>query len=332
MMIDINNNQALVDYLVNKKWIGPDEEVTIESLSGGVSCKVMKVSTVSRDFVVKQALNKLKVKEDWYSDIGRIIIERNGLDTYNQIVPQSVPKLIFYDDENYLYAMEAAPDYAIPWKTKLLQGELNFKVAEQVALTLAKVHSESSKNEQIQEKFKSQKFFVELRIDPYLRTVQDRHPSLHKQIDRTIAMLLENKITLVHGDFSPKNILVADARIDIIDFEVCHMGHPSFDLAFLTNHFLLKAVKNKRWAQSYMNLMNDFADVYLSTIDFMDKGDLEKDTIPVLALLFLARVDGKSPAEYITDDQDKALIRRLSYQILDTCRTYQDVNRLLIMS
>jgi tRNA A-37 threonylcarbamoyl transferase component Bud32 len=329
-MIDIENKVALVEYLVKKNLLSGDCGVTMSSLSGGVSCKVVKVTQGSKELVVKQALPKLKVKEDWYSDIRRIVIERKGLAAYHQIVPESVPELIFFDDDHYLYVMEAAPNHAVPWKTKLLGGELNFRFAEQAALSLAKVHSESSRNKTLQETFKNQQFYVELRIEPYFRTIGDRHPTLHDSIDRTIAMLLENKLALVHGDFSPKNILITDKRIYILDFEVAHIGHPSFDLAFFTNHLLLKAIKNKHWLPAYMNLMCYFADCYLSGIDFMDPKKLEKDTVSVLAFLFLARVDGKSPAEYISDENDKALIRRLSYQMIDSCDTYVDVARLFM--
>jgi thiamine kinase-like enzyme len=136
-------------------------------------------------------------------------------------------------------------------------------------------------------------------------------------IDREVDRLLNNRLTLVHGDYSPKNVLVAGERLYILDFEVAHIGDPSFDLGFLSNHFLLKAVKNKDWAPGYLALLVSSMHDYLKAIHFIDRHRLEADTVRTLALLFLARVDGKSPAEYITDEEDKALIRALAYQILN---------------
>ncbi len=130
----------------------------------------------------------------------------------------------------------------------------------------------------------------------------------------------------MHGDYSPKNILVDGSQIYILDFEVVHIGDPSFDLGFLTNHFILKAIKHKQWAMSFINLATYTADTYLSRVDFTDPKELEYNTIKVLALLFLARVDGKSPAEYITTSDDKSLIRKISYGILDKdIGTYHDL-------
>ena len=114
-----------------------------------------------------------------------------------------------------------------------------------LASALAKVHNAAAADKAAWEAFANQKIFIELRIDPYLRTTALRHPFLKPLIDREVERLLENRQTLVHGDYSPKNVLVADERLFILDFEVAHIGDPSFDLAFLTNHFLLKAIKNK---------------------------------------------------------------------------------------
>lgn len=315
-MINIADEHKFRKYLKEKNLISDLSTVSIRRLGGGVSCETIIVESATRSFVIKQALPKLKVQEDWFSDVTRIKTEKNCLDFYNQIVPESTPRLLFFDEQNYLYGMEAAPEGSIMWKDYLLTGIIDFGIARQIALTLARVHNASATDHQIRITFESQTFFQELRLDPYLKTVAERHPTLANLIEQEIQRLLANKLVLVHGDYSPKNILVHGSKIYVLDFEVAHLGDPSFDLAFLTNHFLLKAIKNKHWAASYLNLAIYTIDTYLAEIKFKSRESLEPNTLKTLALLFLARVDGKSPAEYITEDKDKELIRTISYGIL----------------
>jgi len=325
-MINVADPKVLGNYLLQKNFLSDLKNISIIPLGGGVSCEAIMIRSQEKSFVVKQALPKLRVKEDWFSDVARIVNEKDCLAFYNKIAPEHVPKLLFYDEENYLFGMEAAPESSKMWKEMLLGGAIDFGVTRKVALTLAEVHNAAAKDKDVLQRFASQKFFIELRIDPYLRTTAIRHPLLEKVVDKEISRLIENKQTLVHGDYSPKNILVDGSKIYILDFEVAHIGDPSFDLAFLTNHFILKAIKNKQWALSYLNLASYTTENYLGRIDFTDVKALEHNTIKTLALLFLARVDGKSSVEYITGSKDKDLIRKISYGILqNNIETFRDL-------
>ena len=316
-MIDIAKKDIFCQYLCDRRWVPVGEEPHITELKGGVSCEVLLVETSQNTFVVKQALPQLRVKEEWFSDMTRINIEQACLRYWEKVTPGQVPHFLFYDDENYLYGMEAAPIDAPMWKSLLMKGSIDFAIASQVVSALAKVHDAAATDQDVWRTFESQKVFIELRIDPYLRTVAARHRALKPLINREVDRLLNNRLTLVHGDYSPKNMLVAGERLFILDFEVAHIGDPSFDLGFLANHFLLKAVKNKDWALGYLALLVGSMHDYFKAIHFTDRYRLEADSVRTLALLFLARVDGKSPAEYITEEEDKALIRTLAYQILD---------------
>ncbi len=315
-MINVADPKVLGNYLLQKNILSDLKNISIKQLGGGVSCEAIMIRSLEKSFVVKQALPKLRVKEDWFSDVTRIVNEKDCLAFYNKIAPEYVPALLFYDEENYLFGMEAAPESSKMWKELLLAGAIDFDISRKVALALADVHNAAAIDKKVLQRFASQKFFIELRIEPYLRTTAIRHPVLEKIVNNEICRLVENKQTLVHGDYSPKNILVDGPQIYILDFEVAHIGDPSFDVAFLTNHFILKAVKNKQWALAYLNLASCTVDTYLSRIDFTDVKEVEHNTIKTLALLFLARVDGKSSVEYITRDEDKELIRRISYGIL----------------
>lgn len=333
-MISVSDEKVLRRYLLDKGLVSADgEPCEIHYLSGGVSCEAVRVKTGEREFVIKQALPKLRVKEDWFSDIRRIFTEKDCLAVYHRLVPESTPELYFCDEENYLFGMEAAPEQAEMWKKQLLRGTINFRSGANVARALATVHNATNKDAAVRERFKEVELFVQLRIDPYWNKIAERHPQLAKQIHAEIERNLSTKLALVHGDYSPKNILVTAERLYILDFECAHFGDPAYDLGFVTNHLLLKAVKHKAWAPAYLNLMMAMVDEYFSMIDFVGRSTLEANTVRTLALLFLARVDGKSPVEYITDEDDKNLIRKVSYAMVrDNLTTYEDVVNLMLHS
>ena len=332
-MISVSDEKVMRQYLLDKGFVSAGEECSIQYLPGGVSCETVRVKTGAREFVIKQALPKLRVKEDWFSDIRRIFTEKDCLSVYYRLVPKSTPELFFCDDENYLFGMEAAPEQAEMWKKQLLRGTVDFRVGGNVASALATVHNATNKDAVVRERFKEVELFIQLRIDPYWNKIAERHPQLAKEINTEIERNLSTKLALVHGDYSPKNILVTPERLYILDFECAHFGDPAYDVGFITNHLMLKAVKNKAWAQAYLNLMQAMVEEYFSIIDFIGRGTLEANTVRTLAFLFLARVDGKSPAEYITEDNDKDFIRKVSYAMVrDNLKTYEEVVSLMLHS
>jgi len=332
-MISVSDEKVLRRYLLDKGYASAGEPCAIQYLTGGVSCEAVRVKTGAREFVIKQALPKLRVKEDWFSDIRRIFTEKDCLSAYYRLVPESTPELFFCDEENYLFGMEAAPERAEMWKKQLLRGTIDFRSGSNVARALATVHNATHKDAAVRERFKAADLFVQLRIDPYWNKIAERHPQLAKEINAEIERNLSTKLALVHGDYSPKNILVTPERLYILDFECAHFGDPAYDVGFITNHLMLKAVKNKAWAPAYLNLMAAMVDDYFAIINFIDRATLETNTVRTLAFLFLARVDGKSPAEYITAEDDKDFIRNVSYAMVrDNLKTYEDVVNLMLHS
>ena len=332
-MISISDEKVMRQYLLDKGLVAAGEQFSVHYLPGGVSCETVRVRTGAKEFVIKQALPKLRVKEDWFSDIRRIFTEKDCLSVYYRLAPQSTPELYFCDEENYLFGMEAAPEQAEMWKKQLLRGTIDFRFGNNVASALATVHNATNKDAEVKERFKEVELFIQLRIDPYWNKIAERHPQLAKEIRAEIERNLSTKLALVHGDYSPKNILVTPERLYILDFECAHFGDPAYDVGFITNHLMLKAVKNKAWAQAYLNLMQAMVEEYFGIIDFTDRGALEANTVRTLAFLFLARVDGKSPAEYITEEDDKNFIRRVSYTMVrDNLKTYEDVASLMLHS
>lgn len=314
-MIDIENTQHLTDYMQENGFVDGVEELSLEPLKGGVSCKVIRATNAKMDIVIKQAREKLMVSEDWFSDVSRILIERDCLQAYNRIVPEIVPDLVFSDDDNYLYAMSAAPHNAVMWKTELMAGRIRPAIAATLGKALATLHSASVHDSDIQKRFADTTFFEELRLAPYLETSRDRNPAVVAELTQLIAFLRDERTVLVHGDFSPKNILVWDDDMMLLDFEVAHIGNPAFDLGFMMTHFLLKALIFPNHRSAFVGLIDTFLDNYFEAVADPD-GKVFRQTVKALGGIVLARVDGKSPVEYIHDDAIRTQVRAIAYRLL----------------
>ena len=314
--------ETVGQYLRDQGVLAGDRPVESSRLDGGVSNRIVKVDSSEASMVVKQPLDNLAVKDDWPAEIGRIHTEAAALRVWRRLAtsevagPIRVPEVYFEDAGESIIAIEAAPDTASMWKADLLEGVLEPTIASRLGRFLGAMHRRASEDPAIQEAFASLREFRELRLDPYHRTTARRHPDVAEAIDREIDRLLENRRTLVHGDFSPKNVLV-DRSTDpvtlwVLDFEVAHWGDPAFDAAFLLNHLTLKAVYHRPDSVAFLEAASRFREAYLEAVEW----SLERRIVQELGVLLLARIDGKSPVEYLTEPTAKATVRRIGKRIL----------------
>jgi len=292
-------------YLIVEGLVRSDDNVQVEYLPGGVSCRVWKIVRNNDRWVIKQALKKLDVKADWFSDVERIHREHHVMKQIKRIVPDSnVPKVLHTDYTNHVYMMSCAEEGVETWKDLLISGIFNASTAKSAASLLSQIHSRSYKiDEEQKAEFSDQKYFNQLRIDPFHRFLIQKYPELTSAINKLIAELTLEKSCLVHGDFSPKNMLVQqNGEIVLIDFEVAHWGNPVFDLAYCLGHLMLKAWHLKKY-EEVLSLIKAFLDNY--------KGKVS-NLLPHLGLMLLARMDGKSPVNYIQDEDLKQIIRMVA--------------------
>ena len=341
MEIQLSDENA-IRYLVGQGVISPrsGRQARAEFLGGGVSNIVIRVSLGAdwNSLVIKQSLPKLRVEDDWFADRRRIHRERAGLDFVRGLASDNaagqrfswtVPEVVHEDRDSFIFVMTAAPADGVNWKEQLLAGQVDLSVAERVGEMLGAIHQQSRVvGDSVPERlggFADLDCFVQLRVDPYHRATAVAHPDLAEVMEREAQRMLpsaHDRRALVHGDFSPKNIIVSgagdEARVLLLDFEVAHLGNPVFDLAFMLNHLTLKAIYNPALAGRYSEAGASFWYAYLGAVgSSMSQGDsLEIDTVRQLGALLLARIDGKSPAEYITDDGQKGYARRLARDIL----------------
>ncbi len=266
----------------------------VRELGGGVSNVVLAVGA----YVVKQALPRLRVSEEWLAKRERAVTEGEALRLAHRLTPGRVPEVFDIDREACALTIARAPAGWRSWKTALLAGDVDPAVAEELGRILAAWHVDSAGDEQVAHRFDDWQAFDQLRLDPYHRTVARRHPDLAGAVHRLMAEMEERRMAFVHGDFSPKNVLVGDTGLWVLDFEVAHYGDPSFDLAFMLNHLSLKAIHRPQAAARYRRCAEVFLAAYGHGAPQL--AATSERLARHLGCLMLARVDGKSPAEYLT--------------------------------
>jgi len=289
-----------------------DGDAVAEPLGGGISNDVFAVQLGDRRVVLKTALPKLRVAADWRSDVERIHREAACQRWLSSILqPGEVPAVLWEDRRQHLYVMEHAPAEALNWKSEMLAGRVSPDAARQAGELLGRLHAAGADDDRLRAEFGDKQVFDQLRLDPYLREIARVHPDLHSVIQPLIDQLAGASETMVHGDYSPKNILVLRDHLVLLDHEVAHYGDSRFDLGFFFCHLTLKAIHvESAWPRLWTQLPTAWA-AYRAQYGRWS----EADWLPYLGAMLLARVDGKSPAEYLIADQQPT-VRELAISLL----------------
>jgi len=294
--------EDVLTYLGERRVCVPDSPIDLRRLSGGVSSNVFSVRWRDQGVIVKQALPRLLVEDEWYADPSRALSEGAAISLAHALLPGWTPEVLDIDAERLIITITHAPDGWKNWKEELLVGRVEQAVAAGLGSFLGQWHCATSELE-LDPLFAAREPFESLRVDPFYWTIARRHPDLAPDITDTVERMNSTRSCLVHGDFSPKNVLSGDGQLWVLDFEVTHMGDPTFDVAFLLHHLLLKAIHRPKDAESLLACGAAFLQAYRDTTG----GDAVCDTDPTylfrhVGCLALARVDGKSPVDYLTHD------------------------------
>ncbi|TAM83197.1 MAG: aminoglycoside phosphotransferase family protein [Acidobacteria bacterium] len=308
--------ETLGHYLAHRGLANDPAELSIRELGGGVSNFVSLIEGPGIRWVAKQSLGKLRVKDNWTSQRERIFREAAAIESLGPILDGAVPQVVHVDRENFLFVMTAAPEGAVVWKKSLLDGQVRMEVAKAAGRLLAAMVKAGQQGTAFREHFSDRTVFDELRIDPYYRTAAARCPVAHEALRQLIEDSLKIQRSLVHGDFSPKNMLVSAGNIFLIDFEVVHWGDPAFDSGFLLSHLMLKAFHQPQYAELYFEAARAFWQALTAGLSGVQTVDFEAMTVRHLGGLMLARMDGKSPVEYISDEGVKSRVRRAAIRLL----------------
>ncbi len=284
------------------------------SLGGGVSNLVLAAGVGDRALVVKQSLARLRVQDEWTAKRERVLTEARALQLQARLTPGRVPEVLDLDPDRFVLTIAHAHDGWSDWKGRLLRGEADPEVAAELGRVLGVWHHATRDRRQVARDFADWEAFEQLRVDPYYRTLAQRCPELATPVRARIERMRASRRCLVHGDFSPKNVLLGSGQggaLWVVDAEVAHFGDPAFDTGFMLNHLMLKAINRPSARASYRTCALSFWHAYGQHGD----GAGSADTLGHLACLMLSRVHGKSPVEYL-DSRGRALADRLGRRLL----------------
>ena len=296
------------------QWLREDGQLgpgpaSLTPLSGGVSCDIFRVEQDGRAFIFKRALPKLRVAADWQADVSRNAVEHDFFSAMAGPLARSVPRVFFHNPARGYFTMECLDADWENWKTLLLHGDLRPAHAHAAGQLMGRLHASTWDREEFARRFDTTKNFRQLRTDPYLRATAENLPEIAHILRAEADRIEQTRLCLVHGDFSPKNILLHGSRMVLLDAEVAWYGDPAFDTAFLHTHFFLKGLlHHPGHPSSWAALSSTAWDAYRASLGPRADAALERRCVLLLAAILLARVEGKSPVEYLGDSR-RAFVR-----------------------
>ena len=283
-------------WVVDRRLLGTDG-VRVIPLDGGVSCEVFSVEDRHGSLIVKHAEPRLRVAADWRADPRRVVHEGEVIKVLARLTPEAVPTLLAIDREHHVIAITKAPHSWVTWKQELAAGRADVGVARTLGRTLGTWHRTTWGREEFA-KLDDYPLFEALRLEPYFGHVQTHQPHHQAPLAEVVARLRDRRLCLVHGDFSPKNVLVGEDGTWVLDFEVAHVGDPQFDLAFMLTHLTLKSINRPEFSAAYWACAAAFLKAYTTVAP--DAGEVAgPELLRLLGALLLARVHGKSPVTYL---------------------------------
>ena len=287
------------------------------AMTGGVSSDIWRIDVAGRPVCAKRALAKLRVVADWQAPIERNRYEARWMQVAGEAVPGCTPEVLGQHAALGVLVMSYLPParYRL-WKSLLHSGEADVSTARAVGRVLARIHGHSAARPGLAAQFDSDAIFFDIRLDPYLLATASRHEDLRARLQALVAETQSHRLALVHGDVSPKNILVGANGPVLLDAECAWWGDPAFDVAFCLNHLLLKCLWTPRASEAFLACFEALASAYLDGVDWEPRDALERRAAALLPGLLLARVDGKSPVEYLTEETQRDLVRRVARPLL----------------
>lgn len=286
--------------------LGAEETGVWTPLTGGVSSDIWRLDADGRSVCVKRALAQLKVAADWRVPVARNLYEWRWIETVWRAVPGATPEPLAMDAARGAFAMAFLPAADFPlWKKQLLDGDVRVATARDVGILLGRIHALSAADPALATRFPTDDLFHALRLEPYLLATAARHPNLAPRLEALVQRTAQTKRALVHGDVSPKNILVGAMGPVLLDAECAWWGDPAFDLAFCLNHLLLKCIVAPQAREELRASFTAMAGAYLAQVDWEPRAEIEGRVATLLPALLLARVDGKSPVEYLGDQAER---------------------------
>jgi hypothetical protein len=326
--LDIEQPEALTNYLRDTTRIRADERPSIRLLEGGVSNRTVLVQRDTGEaWVLKQALEKLRVASDWFAGNERVHREAEGLRWLGQLAPPgSTVDFLFEDHQHHILAMKAVPQPHQNWKTMLLNGEIKLEQVAQFGNLLGTLERRALEHrEELVRTFEDRSYFESLRLEPYYAYTAKAVPAAASFLAALIEQTRAHCQSLVHGDYSPKNVLVYENRLILLDHEVIHFGDPAFDLGFSMTHLLSKAHHLRAYRAGFLEAAQHYWKVYITAAESLLSPELEVRAVQNTLGCLLARAAGRSPLEYLDQSERNRQIRMVLTLIADQPNTMLDL-------
>ena len=310
-------NSDVIESLRRLGVLNGDNVPPITALPGGVSSDIWRLDLPDGAVCVKRALPRLRVKMRWEAPVERNTYEWEWMRCVAAIAPDAVPPMIAHDQDAGLFVMTYLEPETYPlWKHQLRDGIADADDAASVGRLLGTIHSRTANRRDIAEMFSTDHIFHAMRLEPYLEATARAHKDLAAVLLGLSERTANTKRVLVHGDISPKNIMLGPKGPVFLDAECAWHGDPAFDVAFCLKHLLLKCLWTPGSTSNFLHCFNSLWDNYRVQIDWESEAEMAHRVATLLPGLFLARVDGKSPVEYLTGDHDKDRVRRVARALL----------------
>ena len=323
-MSEIDPRASAVAFLREQGLMGVAERAVLTPLTGGVSSDLWKVELPGRVVCVKGALAQLKVTQPWFAPVSRNGVEYEWLRYAQPLRPGQIPQVLAHDERAGLFAMEYLPPSRYPvWKARLLAGQVDVSTARAVGELLGHLHSASAADPACPARFATDDNFDALRIGPYFRVTAAAHPDVAEQILAVAEETASTHRAVVHGDVSPKNILVGPAGPVLLDAECAWFGDPAFDVAFCVNHLLIKSVRLPHRAAAFRAAAHALVEGHATHVDWEPSSTLTGRVVALVPPLALARVSGSSPVEYL-GDAERRTVREIAFALVATPATTSD--------
>lgn len=306
-------------------------DAALVPLSGGVSCDVWRIAPADlspelaaahrHGLVVKAPLARLRVASVWEADVSRGLAEASALRLYGGLTPEQVPPVVWLDAAGPVLVLESAPPGWADWRHELLTAPVDSPatagprlaaIGSVLGSTLATWHERTRDIEALPLDLRSGDRLRTLRTDPFHRATGEAIPALAGALEDLARELEDATDCLVHGDFSPKNVLVDSAPagqdvggVWILDAEVAHVGSPLLDVAYLSAHLALKATKRPELYEGLLASRRGFESAYRSGSALVDPAAWSRHTGAILA----ARMRGLSRVDYLDAAQQEAVLQ-----------------------
>ena len=272
---------------------------TFTPMVAGVSSELWRIDALDKTYCLKRALPRLNVAKEWLAPVRRNAEEVRWLRFAATVAPRQVPAVVADDAQAGIAILSwFDPARWTNWKQQLMQGLVRPAVGTEMGELLAALHRRSAEQPELAKAFENMDLLSALRLEPFFVAAMEANPEVAHRLREAVDHLTTYRTALIHGDVSPKNVLIHISRPPVLlDAECACWADPAFDVAFLCAHLFLKSAHLTRYRGWFYETVRRLIAAYE---DAAPEPVNDRLLLLVPALL-IARVDGKSPADYLNE-------------------------------